>query len=193
MVKRLEIGPSTSVYLVLEFSTTVLNKNAGPLLLHIKFRPINVFIVLDHKELHVFVHSTDGKYKPMCLAMTPNYMIVKLKNDLDNSVYSDITVQDMFGKVLGCCASCDVMFAVHTLTREQRAVKINKRSTNVKFCEHVEYALRIMYNISHRNIVHTFHIFDLKKTIYTVMQYFPGGDMFNFVAQHQRLTENQGS
>lgn len=72
-------------------------------------------------------------------------------------------------------------------------MEIIKRSTNMKSHEHVECEMPVMKSIYLRHIVHTYQNFGLQKTIYIVMEYVHGGDLFDFVAQHECLTEKKGS
>lgn len=141
--------------------------------------------------------GTDGgknrNRKILRLIMEDMECAVKWKEALKNAVYSDINEYYSFEKTLGSGAFGEVMRAKHNVSNEIRAIKIIKRGDNLKSKEHLDSEIQVMKSISHPCIVQTYQIFDLRKSIYIVMEYVSGGDLFDFVAQRDTLTEKHGS
>lgn len=195
MVKRLKVGAKTNMFVVLEATTLTIfkNKSAPPRhVINVRATPVTVDV--PKRELHVCVSVLGpGKDKLLRLHIPSQDDAYRWKHALESAVNSDITDYYTFGKTLGSGAYGDVVQAFDVRTNEKRAVKIIKRGSNMKSRQHLECEIECMKSISHPNIVQTYQIFDLKRTIYIVMEYVEGGDLFDFVAQHDCLTEAQGS
>lgn len=189
------MGAKINVFVVLEGTTlTVLkNKSAPPKhVLSVRAAPPSVDI--DRRQLHLkFPPSTQGKDRFLRLHIPTEEDAYKWKHALESAINSDITDYYTLGETLGSGAYGEVMSAFDVNTNEKRAVKIIQRGSNMKSRQHLEREIQVMKSISHDNIVKTYQIFDLKRTIYIVMEYVPGGDLFDFVAQHNCLTEAQAS
>lgn len=193
MMKRSKVGPSSSVYVVLEGTALSVSKSKTSSVRHrVNVRVTPVHVDVECRELRIYV-PMPGKDKLLRLVISSEQSAIKWNEALENAVCSDITEYYDFGSTLGSGAYGEVVKAVHTLTNEVRAVKIIRRSSNMKSQEHLDSEIQVMKSISHPNIVKTFQIFDLRKTIYIVMEFVPGGDLFDFVSQHDCLTEKQGS
>lgn len=201
MIKRTKVGPNTSVYVKLEGTALCVSKskvegtskNRSSSARHrVNVRVTPVSVDVPRRELRIYVPSP-GKDKLLRLVIPSKQCAVKWKNALENAVCSDITEYYTFGDTLGSGAYGEVVQAVHNISKEARAIKIIKRSDNMKSREHLDSEIQVMKSISHPNIVQTYQIFDLRRTIYIVMEYVPCGDLFDFVAQHECLTERQSS
>lgn len=193
MTKRSKVGANTRVYVALEGTVLSMSKgkNASSRQ-HIDVRTTPVIVDIPGRELRVAIRVGD-KDKLLRLALPSEEATIKWKNAIENALHSDINEQYTFGKTLGSGAFGEVVLAVHKLTKAQRAVKIINPGTTTKSREHLKSEVEVMKTISHPNIVHTYQIFDLKRITYIVMEYVSGGDLFDFVAQYDSLTEKQSS
>lgn len=195
MVKRTKVGAKTNMFVVLEGTTLTILKNKSATARHvISVRATPPYVNVDQRELVVKLPgNTPGKGRPLRLFIPTQEETYRWKHALESAVNSDITDYYTFGKTLGCGAYGEVVEAFDVRTNERRAVKIIQRGDNMKSREHLECEIKVMQSISHENIVKTYQIFDLKRTIYIVMEHVQGGDLFDFVARHNSLTEAQGS
>mmetsp|Transcript_475 Transcript_475/g.1641 ORF Transcript_475/g.1641 Transcript_475/m.1641 type:complete len:527 (+) Transcript_475:277-1857(+) len=76
------------------------------------------------------------------------------------------------------------------LTREPVAVKIvRKRHQNVRVLDFVEREYEIMKVLDHPNIIKTFDVFDEPDRLYIVLEYMPGGQLFDVIQHENRFTE----
>lgn len=194
MTKRSKVGTSASVYVSLQDTVLSLAKgktSQGRQEFDIRKTPVKVDVPA--RELRIFI-LVSGKNKILRLAMPSEQIAIKWKDAIQNALCSDIKEQYTFGKTIGSGAFGQVILAVHNISKEHRAIKVIQRGeASTKSREHLKSEIQVMKSISHPNIVHTHQIFDLKRTIYIVMEYVSGGDLFDFVAQHEFLTEKQSS
>lgn len=194
MTKRSKVGTPVSVYVSLQGTVLSLAKSknsSSRQQFDVRNTPVKVDV--DARELRIFIFVA-GKNKILRLAMPSEQITLKWKDAIQNAMCSDIKEQYTFGKTVGSGSYGQVILAVHNLSKEHRAIKVIQRAEGSnKAREHLNSEIQVMKSISHPNIVHTYQIFDLKRTIYIVMEYVPGGDLFDFVAQHESLTEKQSS
>lgn len=195
MYKQSKVGVRTDMRVILEGTTlTVLKNPNAPPRYKVSIRATRWEVDVHRKELQLYVQTNaQKKTRLLRLHIATEEETYLWKHALESAVNSDITDYYTLGKSLGSGAYGDVMHAFDVHTNEQRAVKIIKKSSNFKNLQHLEREIQVMKSISHPNIVQTYQIFDLKRTIYIVMEYVAGGDLFDFVAEHENLTEAQGS
>lgn len=195
MVRRSKVGTTSNMFVVLEGTILSVFKNrSGPRRYEVNVRSEDVSVNIERIELHIYVQSNPpGKKRLLRLHISSVDVAYQWKHALDNAVVSEITDYYTFGEILGTGAYGEVVEATDVRTAEKRAVKIIKRGNSMKTQEHLESEIRVMRSISHPNIVKSYQIFDLKRTIYIVMEYVRGGDLFDFVSQHDCLTETQSS
>eukprot|EP00178_Gracilaria_changii_P025817 TRINITY_DN793_c0_g1_i1.p1 TRINITY_DN793_c0_g1~~TRINITY_DN793_c0_g1_i1.p1 ORF type:complete len:994 (+),score=165.04 TRINITY_DN793_c0_g1_i1:1299-4280(+) len=195
MFRRTKVGQKINMYAVLEATTlSILRNKSGPPRYQLNVRRTPVRVHMEECEMHIFLQGVVSRKDRLLRLHIPNEQEAeRWAYALDNAVNSHITDYYTFDKTLGSGAYGDVMLAYDVRTNEKRAVKIIQRGRNMKSQEHLEREIQVMKTISHPNIVNTYQIFDLKKTIYIVMEYVSGGDLFDFVAQHDCLRESQAS
>uniref|UniRef100_A0A8C9BDJ5 non-specific serine/threonine protein kinase n=1 Tax=Phocoena sinus TaxID=42100 RepID=A0A8C9BDJ5_PHOSS len=83
-----------------------------------------------------------------------------------------------------------VKLARHILTGTQVAVKVIKkrRQSLATFQAHFR-EVRSMKALNHPNIVKLLGVTDTEETLFLVMEYLSGGDMFSYLVNHGRMTE----
>lgn len=196
MIKRNKMGGRIDMFVVLEGTIlSILRNRAGPPKFTLNIRTTKYRVDIERRELQLKLSSSDagGKEKWFRLQVQNQDECYAWKHALESAVNSDITDYYEFRATLGSGAYGDVVEAIDVNTNEKRAVKIIKKGTNMKSREHLNCEIDVMKSISHPNIVQTYQIFNLKRTIYIVMEYVSGGDLFDFVAQHDNLSEAEGS
>ena len=115
------------------------------------------------------------------------------ENALEAAVTSDIEEYYQFGKALGRGAFGEVVEAYHLETNEKRAVKIIQKDRKELRADHLLKEIEVLKAVDHDNIIRTYEIFNLRQTIFIVMEHVSGGDLFDFISAHNTLTEAQAS
>ena len=94
--------------------------------------------------------------------------------------------QGTFGKV---------KLALHTPTNEYVAIKILEKS-QIQDNDEIfllEKEINCLKALSHPNIIQIYEIIENTNNFYIVMEYASGGDLFNYIVQNKRLTEQEAS
>lgn len=190
-VKRGKVGAKISVYLVLNGTLLTIRKGGktGPRKHEFSVRTVKVAVHEPTRELIVPL----SKERPLRLVVPSDKECQDWKHALDTAVVCDIGKFYKFDNTIGSGAYGEVVLAFDRQDNTRRAVKIIQRGSNLKSREHLKSEIEVMKSISHPNIVQTFEIYDLRRTIYIVMEFVPQGDLFDFVAKHSSLTEKQAS
>lgn len=99
------------------------------------------------------------------------------------------------GKTLGRGTFGDVRLATHIITGEKVAIKILEK--NKIACEddfrRVVREIQVLKLLNHENIVRLLEVIDTPRHIYLVTEYVAGGELFNYVIRHKRLTEREAA
>lgn len=152
-------------------------------------RSDQVHVDRDRWEL-VFVRR--GRERPVRLHLKTQECCLRWYDAVHAALTCHIDQFYTLGDPLGRGAYGEVVLATDVKTKQKCAVKIVKRGTSAKSIQHLTRELEVMRTISHPGIVQTYKIF-AGRTVHMVMEYVPGGDLFDFVAQQETLTEAQSS
>ncbi|KAI9319475.1 kinase-like domain-containing protein [Dichotomocladium elegans] len=98
----------------------------------------------------------------------------------------------LLGKTIGRGASGRVKIGIHRYTGEKVAIKMIQRKTlaessSMSHCVQREAA--ILQLVHHPNIVHLEHVFQDRQTVYFVMEYVQGGELFDILSRKGRMAE----
>ncbi|XP_056317302.1 serine/threonine-protein kinase MARK2 isoform X1 [Danio aesculapii] len=95
-------------------------------------------------------------------------------------------------KTIGKGNFAKVKLARHVLTSKEVAVKIiDKTQLNSSSLQKVFREVRIMKLLNHPNIVKLFEVIETDKTLYLVMEYASGGEVFDYLVAHGRMKEKE--
>ncbi|XP_044125380.1 serine/threonine-protein kinase MARK2 isoform X7 [Bufo gargarizans] len=95
-------------------------------------------------------------------------------------------------KTIGKGNFAKVKLARHVLTGKEVAVKIiDKTQLNSSSLQKLFREVRIMKVLSHPNIVKLFEVIETEKTLYLVMEYASGGEVFDYLVAHGRMKEKE--
>ncbi|XP_060034446.1 serine/threonine-protein kinase MARK1 isoform X3 [Erinaceus europaeus] len=114
-----------------------------------------------------------------------------------NSVTSATDEQPHIGnyrlqKTIGKGNFAKVKLARHVLTGREVAVKIiDKTQLNPTSLQKLFREVRIMKILNHPNIVKLFEVIETEKTLYLVMEYASGGEVFDYLVAHGRMKEKE--
>ncbi|XP_072365627.1 serine/threonine-protein kinase MARK1 isoform X3 [Scyliorhinus torazame] len=114
-----------------------------------------------------------------------------------NSVASTTEEQPHVGnyrllKTIGKGNFAKVKLARHVLTGREVAVKIiDKTQLNPTSLQKLFREVRIMKILNHPNIVKLFEVIETEKTLYLIMEYASGGEVFDYLVAHGRMKEKE--
>ncbi|XP_053485105.1 serine/threonine-protein kinase MARK2 isoform X8 [Ictalurus furcatus] len=95
-------------------------------------------------------------------------------------------------KTIGKGNFAKVKLAKHIPTGKEVAVKIiDKTQLNSSSLQKLFREVRIMKLLNHPNIVKLFEVIETEKTLYLVMEYASGGEVFDYLVAHGRMKEKE--
>ncbi|KFK22621.1 hypothetical protein AALP_AAs75044U000100 [Arabis alpina] len=109
--------------------------------------------------------------------------------DGDNALFGKYEL----GKLLGCGAFAKVFHARDRRSGQSVAVKVlNKKKllANPNLANNIKREISIMRRLSHPNIVKLHEVMATKAKIFFAMEFVKGGELFNKISKHGRLTED---
>nr|XP_029543849.1 MAP/microtubule affinity-regulating kinase 3 isoform X6 [Oncorhynchus nerka] len=95
-------------------------------------------------------------------------------------------------KTIGKGNFAKVKLARHILTGREVAIKIiDKTQLNSNSLQKLFREVRIMKLLNHPNIVKLFEVIETERTLYLVMEYASGGEVFDYLVAHGRMKEKE--
>ncbi|XP_060037105.1 MAP/microtubule affinity-regulating kinase 3 isoform X12 [Erinaceus europaeus] len=95
-------------------------------------------------------------------------------------------------KTIGKGNFAKVKLARHILTGREVAIKIiDKTQLNPTSLQKLFREVRIMKVLNHPNIVKLFEVIETDKTLYLIMEYASGGEVFDYLVAHGRMKEKE--
>lgn len=97
----------------------------------------------------------------------------------------------ILGQKLGSGTFGVVRLATHIITGEKVAVKILDKYKILKEADkrRLEREIKILKVLRHNNIVHLYNVIQTSSTIYLVMEYVDGKELFEYIVHKRRLSE----
>lgn len=95
------------------------------------------------------------------------------------------------GKEIGQGTFGKVKLGVHNLTSEKVAIKVLEKAkiADVADVERVAREIYILKLIRHQNLIQLYDIIDTPKKIYLIMEFAPGGELFDYIVSNKKLKE----
>ncbi|XP_041731659.1 MAP/microtubule affinity-regulating kinase 4 isoform X3 [Coregonus clupeaformis] len=95
-------------------------------------------------------------------------------------------------KTIGKGNFAKVKLARHILTSKEVAIKIiDKNQLNPTSLQKLFREVRIMKGLNHPNIVQLFEVIETENTLYLIMEYASGGEVFDYLVSHGRMKEKE--
>jgi len=97
------------------------------------------------------------------------------------------------GKTLGIGSFCKVKLAVHEPTGQKVAIKIlnRKKLRKQEMGEKVRTEIHILRLFTHPHIIRLYEVIDTPTDIFSVMEYVPNGELFDYIVSRGKLEENE--
>ena len=108
------------------------------------------------------------------------------KKEISNYKYIKTIGEGTFGKV---------KLAVHVPTGEKVAIKILHKNLikNKNEYNRIEREIKYLKLFNHPNIIQIYEVSESSSSFYIVMEYAPGGELFNYIVEKEKLTEKESS
>ncbi|NWR36968.1 MELK kinase, partial [Tachuris rubrigastra] len=84
-----------------------------------------------------------------------------------------------------------VKLARHRLTGEKVAIKIMDKLALQDDLPRVKLEIDAMKDLSHQHICQLYHVIETPKKIFMVLEYCPGGELFDYIISKDRLSEEE--
>jgi len=99
-----------------------------------------------------------------------------------------------FGKTLGLGSFGKVKLAEHFATGHKVAVKVlNRQKIRTLDMDHkVEREIKILKLFMHPHIIRLYEVIETASDILMFQEYVPGGEIFEYIVEHGRLSEEEG-
>ncbi|XP_074137857.1 maternal embryonic leucine zipper kinase isoform X2 [Sminthopsis crassicaudata] len=94
-------------------------------------------------------------------------------------------------ETIGTGGFAKVKLARHILTGEKVAIKIMDKNTLGNDLPRVKIEIDAMKNLSHQHICRLYHVLETDNKIFMVMEYCPGGELFDYIIAKDRLSEEE--
>jgi serine/threonine protein kinase len=143
-------------------------------------RPRELVVHLPKRKLSYFA-ETDAEFATWAAAA-------------DRASTRDLSLYYNLGRMIGEGAFAKVYIGSDITTGEQFAIKVIQKAKNdPKEMEFILREMSIMMRVCHRNLIHTYDIFDSPSTLHLVLEHMAGGELFDIVADKGHLSEQQAS
>ena len=88
-----------------------------------------------------------------------------------------------------------VYLGIHNSTGEKVAIKILEKAKILESdeIERINREIKFLKKFKNINIIKIYEIIETKTNIYFVMEYAPGGELFNYIVKKKRLDEKEAS
>jgi len=118
----------------------------------------------------------------------------KTKNKHENDANPDFKLAGIgnytFSKTLGQGNFAQVKLAKHKLTGLEAAIKIiDKTQLDEKKLAKLHREVRIMKLLHHPNTVKLYEVIETKHTLFLVLEYINGGELYDYLVAHGRMKE----
>lgn len=119
------------------------------------------------------------------------------KRDKDDSNNPDLHLSNIGSyniiKTLGEGNFAKVKLATHSLTGAEVAIKvIDKTQLDEKKLQKLYREVRIMKSLHHPHIIKLYEVIETKNTVFLVMEYCSGGELYDYLVVHGKMKEKDG-
>uniref|UniRef100_A0A9J8C2Y4 Maternal embryonic leucine zipper kinase n=1 Tax=Cyprinus carpio carpio TaxID=630221 RepID=A0A9J8C2Y4_CYPCA len=94
-------------------------------------------------------------------------------------------------ETIGSGGFAKVKLGRHILTGEKVAIKIMEKKDLGDDLPRVKTEIEAMKNLSHQHVCRLYHVIETSSKIYMVLEYCPGGELFDYIIAKDRLSEEE--
>ncbi|XP_078071485.1 maternal embryonic leucine zipper kinase isoform X1 [Mustelus asterias] len=105
--------------------------------------------------------------------------------------YEELLKHYELQETIGAGGFAKVKLACHILTKEKVAVKIMDKESLGDDLPRVQTEIEAMKNLSHQHICRLYHVIETAQKIFIILEYCPGGELFDYIIAKDRLSEEE--
>ncbi|KAM7076530.1 maternal embryonic leucine zipper kinase isoform 9-T13 [Ciconia maguari] len=105
--------------------------------------------------------------------------------------YEEVRKYYELTETIGTGGFAKVKLARHLLTGEKVAIKIMDKRALGDDLPRVKIEIDAVKNLSHQHICQLYHVIETSKKIFMVLEYCPGGELFDYIISKDRLSEEE--
>ncbi|XP_012882036.1 PREDICTED: maternal embryonic leucine zipper kinase [Dipodomys ordii] len=94
-------------------------------------------------------------------------------------------------ETIGTGGFAKVKLACHILTGEMVAIKIMDKNALGSDLPRIKTEIDALKNLRHQHICQLYHVLETDNKIFMVLEYCPGGELFDYIISHDRLSEEE--
>ncbi|MFT7807419.1 maternal embryonic leucine zipper kinase [Arapaima gigas] len=94
-------------------------------------------------------------------------------------------------ETIGSGGFAKVKLGRHILTGEKVAIKIMEKKDLGEDLHRVKIEIEAMKNLSHQHVCRLYHVIETPTKIFMVLEYCPGGELFDYIIAKDRLSEEE--
>ncbi|XP_022356728.1 maternal embryonic leucine zipper kinase isoform X5 [Enhydra lutris kenyoni] len=94
-------------------------------------------------------------------------------------------------ETIGTGGFAKVKLACHILTGEMVAIKIMDKNALGNDLPRVKTEIEALKNLRHQHICQLYHVLETANKIFMVLEYCPGGELFDYIISQDRLSEEE--
>ncbi|KAF8782966.1 Maternal embryonic leucine zipper kinase like protein [Argiope bruennichi] len=107
------------------------------------------------------------------------------------SCYAVLEGKYILHKTLGTGGFAKVKLATHVLTGEKVAIKIMNKASLGDDLPRVQLEIEALKILNHPNICKLYQVIETEKNYFIVLEYCPGGELFDYIIERDRVTEKE--
>lgn len=109
----------------------------------------------------------------------------------EKPMMDDLDEQYILLETIGSGGFAKVKLGLHILTGEKVAVKIMDKRSLGEDLPRVKLEITALKDLSHQNICKLYQVIETSSKIYLVLEYCPGGELFDYIVEKERLSEGE--
>ncbi|NXG38709.1 MELK kinase, partial [Dromaius novaehollandiae] len=105
--------------------------------------------------------------------------------------YEEVLKYYKLYETVGTGGFAKVKLALHRFTGEKVAIKIMDKLALGDDLPRVKIEIDAMKSLSHQHVCQLYHVIETSKKIFLVLEYCPGGELFDYIISKDRLSEEE--
>ena len=152
---------------------------------------LNKNIIIETNSSKDFYTLNSNDYPKYSYSFTNSLYNQRINYNDNPCIHRKYIGQFILGEKLGQGTFGIVVLATHQLTGEKVAVKILEKEKIIQEADktRIEREIKILKNLRHNNIVHLYDVKETASSLYIIMEYIQGKELFDYIVGKKRLSE----
>ena len=152
---------------------------------------LNNIKIIEQNSSNDFYPLTPEDYPKYSYSYTNSLYNSRINYNDNPLIHRKYIGQFILGEKLGQGTFGIVVLGKHQLTGEKVAVKILEKEKIIQEADktRIEREIKILKNLRHNNIVHLYDVKETASSLYIIMEYVQGKELFDYIVSKKRLSE----